>query len=529
MNKILKQKCVIYARVSSREQEETGYSLPAQEKALSDYAERMGYKVEKIFSVSESASGKSREVFKEMLQFTTFHSIPIILCEKIDRLTRNLKDAALISDWIHATDGREVHFVKEAFVVSKNTRAHENLVWDMKVAIARFYTNNLSEEVKKGQLEKIRQGWLPTKPPLGYMTVGEKGHKIHTIDPEKAPLVKKMFELYSTGQYSLARLTEEMYKVGLRTRGGGKLVKSRVADLLRDPFYYGKMLWCGEVYDAKHEPLITRELFDSVQEIMTRKAAPKYSKHEYLFKGFIRCGDCDGLVTWETQKGIIYGHCNRYKPCPKRAWVKQADLEKVVMKELKKLQVNNLPLLGWIKDTLKGSYKEKAEYHKSCLEELYKQLERLQKRLDRLYDDRLDGNITEDFYKGKFAQFTRDKEMVVENIQKHERADSNYMELSMNLLDVAQKAPEIYTGFSTEKKRQFLGLVFKKFILKDETLILEFSEAFELLSRAVKETSRSKMAHSPQIQSITFEPALVGSTKAKTEDLTSVRTRLLRR
>jgi len=88
----------------------------------------------------------------------------------------------VISDWVTTNEDRQVHFVKENFVVCKNTRAHENLVWDMKVAIARFYTNNLSEEVKKGQKAKLEAGWIPCGQKFGYRTVGEKGHKIHVPD-----------------------------------------------------------------------------------------------------------------------------------------------------------------------------------------------------------------------------------------------------------------------------------------------------------------------------------------------------------
>jgi len=208
-------KAILYARVSSKEQEETGYSLDAQEKLLKDYAAKNGFEIMKIFKITESASGKQiRKTFNEMLGYAERNKISIILCEKIDRLTRNIKDAAIVSDWISGDEARQVHFVKENFILSKNTRAHENLVWDMKVAIARFYTNNLSEEVRKGQKEKLAQGWLPTKPPLGYRTIGDKGHKIHIIDEEKAPLVKKIFELYSSGNYSLNELVRVIYKEG---------------------------------------------------------------------------------------------------------------------------------------------------------------------------------------------------------------------------------------------------------------------------------------------------------------------------
>ena len=150
-------KSVLYCRVSSKDQEETGYSLPAQEKLLKDYSQNK-FRINKIFSISESASGKKiRDTFQEMLKYLKQNQISVIVCEKIDRLTRNLKDAAIINDWVQSNPKHEVHFVKESFVLNKNTKAHENLVWDMKVAIARFYTNNLSEEVQKGFKEKISQ------------------------------------------------------------------------------------------------------------------------------------------------------------------------------------------------------------------------------------------------------------------------------------------------------------------------------------------------------------------------------------
>src|SRR3989339_957663 len=259
----MKTKAVIYCRVSSKEQEETGYSLDAQEKLLKEYADKKNLEVPKVFKITESASKwQIRKSLGDMLSFADKRDVNIILCEKIDRLTRSLKDAATVDDWVHTKSEKEVHFVKENFVLNQNTRAHENLVWDMKVAIARFYTNNLSEEVKKGQAEKIRQGWLPTKPALGYKTIGDKGHKIHVIDENTASYVKRIFELYATGNYSMKRVVDELYEQGFRNRAGKKPAKSKVEDILKDPFYYGAMRWNDLVYAGSHEPLITKELYD---------------------------------------------------------------------------------------------------------------------------------------------------------------------------------------------------------------------------------------------------------------------------
>src|SRR5437762_3259218 len=100
-------KCIAYARVSSREQEETGYSLEAQQKLIKDYAvNKHSMAIARTFSVSESASGKqTRKTFNELLDYSIKHHINIIVCEKIDRLTRNLKDAALIDEWVRGSEG----------------------------------------------------------------------------------------------------------------------------------------------------------------------------------------------------------------------------------------------------------------------------------------------------------------------------------------------------------------------------------------------------------------------------------------
>jgi len=266
------------------------------------------YEVIKAYKITESASGKQiRTMFHEMLNYATKHKVSVILCEKIDRLTRNPKDAAIINDWIMNDKERSVHFVKESFIVSQNTRAHENLVWDMKVAIARFYTNNLSEEVKKGQKEKIAQGWLPVIPPLGYKTIGERGHKTNAIDHERAPFIKQMFELYATGNYSINALVEKMFSLGLRNRGGNKVGRSRMHDLLSDPFYYGKMCWKGKIYDGKQEPLITRDLFMMVQEKLNRKLSqPQFKTHLPVFKAKIICGECGNIIAWYTKKPLVW-------------------------------------------------------------------------------------------------------------------------------------------------------------------------------------------------------------------------------
>ncbi len=499
-------KTILFARVSSREQEETGYSLPSQEKLLKEYAKRRDFKINKIFSISESASGRyKRKTFDEMINYIKKNDIKIIICEKVDRLTRNLKDAVCINEWINGNLERQVHFVKENCIINKDSKSNDKFIWNIKISAAQYYVDNLSEEVKKGQKEKIAQGWLPTKPPLGYKTEGDKGHKIHIIDEEKVPFIRKMFEFYATGNYSLKKLGQIMNEEGLRTRNGNKLAKSRLAKLLSDPFYYGKIRWNKEIYDGKQEALITKELFDRVQEILKGKSTPKYSKHLYLFKGLIKCAECGGKITWEKQKGIIYGHCNHYRNCSQKTWVKEPELEKQILGTFDKFRLKNHRLAEWIKNALKESHKDEIDYHSNALHELNQRNKQIQNRLDKLYDDKIDEKINKEFYEKKLKQYTEEKEDILESIKRHSEANDKYFDLGMNIYELSQKTNIIYQKAKQEEKRQLISLIFDNLQLNKGKLSFNYTKAFEILSMAVKTTNSSKVTNLSKLPAKIFE------------------------
>ncbi|MEK7550808.1 MAG: recombinase family protein [Patescibacteria group bacterium] len=154
-------KAVIWNRVSTREQEQ-GYSLEAQAKGNGEYAKRTGFDDIKSFSVSESASkSEQRKIFDQMMQYANEHGVKDIISEKVDRFTRRIKEAAAIHDWLIEDGQRQLHFVKESLVINRDSKSHEKFLLNMKVAVAQFYADNLSEEVKKGQQGKIESGWYP--------------------------------------------------------------------------------------------------------------------------------------------------------------------------------------------------------------------------------------------------------------------------------------------------------------------------------------------------------------------------------
>src|SRR5271163_1293209 len=191
------RQAVAYARVSSKEQEKEGFSIPAQLKLLKEYAAANDLSVAQEYVDVETAKQTGRAAFGEMVDYLKAHpSVRVLLVENTDRLYRNLKD------WVTVDELEvEVHFPKEGVVQSRESRSSEKFMHGIKVLMAKNYIDNLSEEARKGMQEKAEQGIWPTKTPLGYRNItGPDGKKIIAADPAVAPIVSKLFEWYATGQ-----------------------------------------------------------------------------------------------------------------------------------------------------------------------------------------------------------------------------------------------------------------------------------------------------------------------------------------
>ena len=167
---------VIYARVSSKEQEREGFSIPAQLKLLREYAKKKGFEIVEEYSDAETAKKAGRTNYNAMLAFLKANTeIRTVLVEKTDRLYRNFKDYVTLEDY-----DLEVHLVKEGSIISKNSKSHDKFIHGIKVLMAKNYIDNLSEEISKGLHEGLEQGYWPFQPPYGYKR-GEK--KALYIDP----------------------------------------------------------------------------------------------------------------------------------------------------------------------------------------------------------------------------------------------------------------------------------------------------------------------------------------------------------
>lgn len=218
-------KAVILARVSTKDQEEFGHSLPAQLKRLHEYAQKHNFDIVKEFSFSESAGMKIRKKFEEVLAYLkTYNDVKILLCQNVDRATRNFRDAVDL-DEMRLNHDLEIHFVQEGFVINARSSGNEMFMWEAKVFIGKQYLNRLKDDTVRSQNYKVQNGECVSKAPIGYQNVEDPttGKKNVVIDKEKAFLIRRLFDEYATGCYSIKEITLKAKEWGLTS--GGRVVR----------------------------------------------------------------------------------------------------------------------------------------------------------------------------------------------------------------------------------------------------------------------------------------------------------------
>lgn len=470
------QKAVAYCRVSSREQSE-GYSLDAQYQKIQDHALRKDLEIVKHWKVAESAKKEGRKAFNEMIAYLKdSDNINVAIIEKVDRVARNLRDIVKVNDLIQDYS-KEFHFVRENLIINKDTDSNDTLNFDLNVVLAKNYIGNLKYEVKKGLNEKIRQGGWPASAPIGYKN--DANTKTTIIDENKAPFIKKAFEMYATEVYSIDRICEQLHEDGLTNRNGKSISKSILHETLKNPFYIGQMRWKGEIYQGKHKPLIDEDIFYRVQEIFDKRKRPRKVKHNFLFSGLIKCRVCGSSYTTEIQKGkYIYYRCTEhYKKHSHKYW-RQKDVEKKITNLLDKLIIPE-NIFQDVKTSLKSSHENVMEFHNEAIASLQTQLSKCQNRKDQMYDDKLDGLITKEEYLEKLDKETKREEKIIRDIKKHKKANNNFYEIGIKILELSKNASQLYKQGTDEEKRELLQFAFSNFTITNERFDYEAKTPFK--------------------------------------------------
>lgn len=474
-------KAIIIARVSTEEQKEAGNSLPAQKARLEKYCHRKGFKVIKVFSFDESAYKNKRDDFDEIVDFILAQKEKIAVCfDKVDRLSRNVFDKRVSLLYEKALEDKiELHFVSDGQIINSQISATEKFQFNISLGLSKYYSDAISDNVKRALEQKIRQGEWPGKARYGYKNIDlDNGKKDIILDELPSKIVQKMFQWYATKAYSM------------------RLVRNRLKDdydidfslgqtdrILKDPFYHGKMIFKGKLYTHRYKTIISKELFDKVQQIKAshHKKPFKYAGLPFAYRGLIRCADCDCAITPERKKGKYhYYHCTQSKGKHKAKWLTEENLTKQFASLFKKMQMPK-EVLKDITNTLKTVHQSKSEFRQTHSNQLHKDKEKYQKRLEGIYMDKLDRSITNAEYDKYYQRFRKKLDDIENKEQGLQNAEDNYYLTASYLLELASRASELFESSEVEEKRQLLKLILQNCKLKERKLQFTLEKPFDTI------------------------------------------------
>lgn len=313
----------LYARKSSEQDELQALSIDSQIKEMTEIAQRHGLKIVEIRKESHSAKDSNqRPVYNSLIADLRIGKFNGIITWAPDRLSRNAGDLGALVDLMDQGLLKEIRTHGQTFTNSPN----EKFLLMILCSQAKLENDNKGENVKRGLKTKCEMGYRPGVAPLGYINekYNAKGQKRIMLDPERAPVVKQMFEKVAnefwTGRELYKWMREE---INFTTRSGKKINLSTIYHALEQHFYYGEFEYpvgSGKFYRGNHEPIISKELFLKARGNLEVAPKTKYGAKEFFFTKLITCGTCGAGITAEEKfkklsdgdlKRYVYYHCIR--------------------------------------------------------------------------------------------------------------------------------------------------------------------------------------------------------------------------
>jgi site-specific DNA recombinase len=483
-------KAVILIRVSSKDQEDN-YSLDAQSERLKEYCERKGFIDTIEFRIVESSSRGNRKQFNEMITYIKKQRKTIALvADAIDRVQRGFKESILL-DEMRIKNQIELHFLRENLIINEKSSPSEIVMWDYGVVGAKSYIVNLSSNVRRGNQQKLNSGEYTGDSPIGYLNYRDEHDKSQIkVDQVRSPLIKQAFKQYSSGSYSIKQIADFLKENGLvsKTTAENPITSSGVHRMLQNPFYYGYMFVKEKLYKHKYEPLIEEWLFRKCEDIRQgyKKKPFKSDAKNFIFKGLLRNKETGRILSGDIKKSkYIYYYSPKYKDSPASQVVK----EEVVLKQIEKI-FNKITIpkevLEQIKDRLKQTHESKKVFHDDMVRDIQKRSRKIQGKLDKLLDLRLEDDLSQEMYNQKSDELKRQQKDLELKLHNLNDADEKFAITLSYLLDVSSRASELFKSSKVEQKRQLINFVLSNLLMDGDKLLYTVNKPFDVLMKCEK-------------------------------------------
>ena len=473
-------KAIILARVSTEEQKEAGNSLPAQVARLENYCQRKGFEIVKTYSFDESAYKSQRDDFDKAVEYIKASEGKLAVCfDKVDRFSRDVFDkrVGFLYD-LAMLDKIELHFASDNLVINSKISAAEKFQFGINLNLAKYYSDAISDNVWRAIEQKLRNGEWPGKAPIGYRNFDREDGKKWIEPDEKRDLVVFMFNEHGTGNYSLFTLRK-----AINNEFGISMPKGQIWYILKNPFYCGEMLYSGRIYPHAYEPIITKELYNRVQDVLSgyHKKPFKYGSKPFPYgHGLMTCLECGCAVTAEEAKGHHYYHCTQYRGKHGAEWVTEEELTNQFSGLLKGMVIPE-PVLEQLVSALQTSHEGKKEFHNRRMADLKREHTEIEGKIEKAFDLLLGGSITQDLYDKKLKEFDKRKQELIIEMEQHDKASETYYINASTVLKLAGRAFEIFESSKVEEKRQLLGYLLQNCGLRGRKLEFTLKKPFDVI------------------------------------------------
>ena len=345
---------------------------------------------------------------------------------------------------------------------------------------SKYYVDSLSENVKRGIRQKLRRGIYPGLAPIGYLN----DPKSRTVvpDPKRWKFIQKALLEYSQGKHSMASLSKLMFSWGFTNRFGKPLNLSTIQNFLMNPFYYGVIRYAGEFYEGTHKAMITKSVFDKIQEVLKQRGKPRKKRiHNFPFLGLMKCAECGAAITAQIQKGHHYYNCTKKKGVCSQKYLREEALVEQIREAIRKVAISDL----WAKKILGALNKEEEADREKAMEvltNLKSEIAELNTKIDKLLEAYLENIVSVEEYQTKKQNLIELKSQLKEKIAEIEETQSFWLEPARKFILSCQEAKIIAETQNFGELFVFLKKVGANFLLSDKKVRFGWQEPYNFLA-----------------------------------------------